>query len=37
MRPTIRFGLFMSQAGRSWDDVVDGFLLAEELGFDHGR
>lgn len=30
-----RFGLFLSQANRSWDDVLDSFLLAEELGFDH--
>lgn len=36
MPPPIRFGLFMSQAGRSWEEVLDGFLLAEELGFDHG-
>jgi alkanesulfonate monooxygenase SsuD/methylene tetrahydromethanopterin reductase-like flavin-dependent oxidoreductase (luciferase family) len=36
MRPPIRFGLFMSQAGRSWPEVLDGFLLAEDLGFDHG-
>jgi alkanesulfonate monooxygenase SsuD/methylene tetrahydromethanopterin reductase-like flavin-dependent oxidoreductase (luciferase family) len=36
MPPPIRFGLFMSQAGRSWDEILDGFLLAEELGFDHG-
>ncbi len=36
MRPPIRFGLFMSQAGRTWDEVLDGFRLAEDLGFDHG-
>lgn len=30
-----RFGLFLSQANRSWDEVLDSFLLAEELGFDH--
>ena len=36
MPPPIRFGLFMSQAGRSWEEILDGFLLAEELGFDHG-
>jgi alkanesulfonate monooxygenase SsuD/methylene tetrahydromethanopterin reductase-like flavin-dependent oxidoreductase (luciferase family) len=36
VRPPIRFGLFMSQAGRTWDEVVDGFRLAEDLGFDHG-
>jgi len=32
---TPRFGLFLSQANRSWDEVLDSFLLAEELGFDH--
>jgi alkanesulfonate monooxygenase SsuD/methylene tetrahydromethanopterin reductase-like flavin-dependent oxidoreductase (luciferase family) len=26
----------MSQTGRSWAEVLDGFLLAEALGFDHG-
>ncbi len=26
----------MSQAGRTWDEILDGFLLAEALGFDHG-
>jgi alkanesulfonate monooxygenase SsuD/methylene tetrahydromethanopterin reductase-like flavin-dependent oxidoreductase (luciferase family) len=36
MTPPIRFGLFMSQAARSWDDILDGFVLAEGLGFDHG-
>jgi alkanesulfonate monooxygenase SsuD/methylene tetrahydromethanopterin reductase-like flavin-dependent oxidoreductase (luciferase family) len=36
MQPPIRFGLFMSQAGRTWQDILDGFLLAEDLGFDHG-
>jgi len=36
VRSPIRFGLFMSQAGRTWDEVVDGFRLAEDLGFDHG-
>jgi len=35
-RPPIRFGLFMSQAGRSWDEILGGFLLAEELAFDRG-
>ena len=30
-----RFGLFLSQANRSWDEVLESFLLAEELGFDH--
>lgn len=31
----IRFGLFLSQAGRSWPEVVDSFRLADDLGFDH--
>lgn len=35
MNLTTRFGLFLSQANRSWDEVLDSFLLAEELGFDH--
>jgi alkanesulfonate monooxygenase SsuD/methylene tetrahydromethanopterin reductase-like flavin-dependent oxidoreductase (luciferase family) len=26
----------MSQAGRSWAEIADGFVLAEALGFDHG-
>lgn len=30
-----RFGLFLSQANRSWAEVLDSFLMAEELGFDH--
>jgi F420-dependent oxidoreductase-like protein len=30
-----RFGLFLSQANRSWDEVLTTFQLAEELGFDH--
>jgi alkanesulfonate monooxygenase SsuD/methylene tetrahydromethanopterin reductase-like flavin-dependent oxidoreductase (luciferase family) len=29
------FGLFISQARKSWDEVLDAFVLAEELGFDH--
>ena len=32
---TLRFGLFLSQARKSWDQVLDDFLEAEELGFDH--
>ena len=32
---TLRFGLFLSQASRDWDRVVDEFIEAEELGFDH--
>jgi alkanesulfonate monooxygenase SsuD/methylene tetrahydromethanopterin reductase-like flavin-dependent oxidoreductase (luciferase family) len=29
-----RFGLFMSQANKPWSQVLDEFLMAEELGFD---
>jgi alkanesulfonate monooxygenase SsuD/methylene tetrahydromethanopterin reductase-like flavin-dependent oxidoreductase (luciferase family) len=29
-----RFGLFMSQADKSWSQVRDEFVLADELGFD---
>ena len=32
---TLRFGLFLSQASRDWDRVLDEFIEAEELGFDH--
>jgi alkanesulfonate monooxygenase SsuD/methylene tetrahydromethanopterin reductase-like flavin-dependent oxidoreductase (luciferase family) len=32
--PTVRFGLFMSQANKSLAQVEDEFGLAEELGFD---
>jgi alkanesulfonate monooxygenase SsuD/methylene tetrahydromethanopterin reductase-like flavin-dependent oxidoreductase (luciferase family) len=31
----LRFGLFLSQASRGWADMLEDFLLAEELGFDH--
>jgi F420-dependent oxidoreductase-like protein len=31
-----RFGLFMSQANKTWPQVLDEFQMAEELGFDHG-
>ena len=31
----VRFGLFLSQAGRSWQENLDRFQLAESLGFDH--
>lgn len=31
----VRFGLFLSQSGRSWDDVLARFQQAEALGFDH--
>lgn len=32
---SLRFGLFMSQANKSWSQVLDEFTMAEELGFDH--
>ena len=35
MTTDLRFGMFLSQARRSWDDVLDDFLEAEDLGFDH--
>ena len=31
----VRFGLFLSQAGRSWDESLGRFQQAEALGFDH--
>ena len=33
--PTIRFGLFLSQANKSLARVYDEFQMAEDLGFDH--
>jgi alkanesulfonate monooxygenase SsuD/methylene tetrahydromethanopterin reductase-like flavin-dependent oxidoreductase (luciferase family) len=33
--PALRFGMFLSQAGRSWTSVRDDVVQAEELGFDH--
>ena len=30
-----RFGLFLSQANLTWDEILGRFELAEELGFDH--
>lgn len=33
--PPPRFGLFLSQANKPWQQVLDEFLIAEELGFDH--
>ena len=33
--PAIRFGMFLSQANRQWPEMLEEFLLAEELGFDH--
>jgi alkanesulfonate monooxygenase SsuD/methylene tetrahydromethanopterin reductase-like flavin-dependent oxidoreductase (luciferase family) len=32
---TLRFGMFLSQARKGWDEVLDEFIEAEELGFDH--
>src|SRR5450759_1589415 len=29
-----RFGLFMSQAGKHWSQVLDELVMADELGFD---
>jgi alkanesulfonate monooxygenase SsuD/methylene tetrahydromethanopterin reductase-like flavin-dependent oxidoreductase (luciferase family) len=34
-RSELRFGLFMSQANKPWAQILDEFLMAEELGFDH--
>lgn len=31
----MRFGLFLSQAGKSVERVLDEFTMAEDLGFDH--
>jgi alkanesulfonate monooxygenase SsuD/methylene tetrahydromethanopterin reductase-like flavin-dependent oxidoreductase (luciferase family) len=33
--PALRFGLFLSQANKTWPQVLDEFTMAEELGFDH--
>jgi alkanesulfonate monooxygenase SsuD/methylene tetrahydromethanopterin reductase-like flavin-dependent oxidoreductase (luciferase family) len=33
--PAPRFGLFMSQANKGWPQVLDEFVMAEALGFDH--
>ena len=33
--PALRFGMFLSQANRSWAEVRADFVQAEELGFDH--
>ncbi len=35
VRPQLRFGLFLGQAGKTWPQILDEFLLAEELGYDH--
>jgi alkanesulfonate monooxygenase SsuD/methylene tetrahydromethanopterin reductase-like flavin-dependent oxidoreductase (luciferase family) len=32
---SLRFGLFMSQPGKSWAQILDEFQMAESLGFDH--
>jgi alkanesulfonate monooxygenase SsuD/methylene tetrahydromethanopterin reductase-like flavin-dependent oxidoreductase (luciferase family) len=34
-RPPLRFGLFLSQASLTWPQVLDDFVAAEALGFDH--
>lgn len=34
MSQAVRFGLFMTQAGKSWDRILGEFQQAEELGFD---
>ncbi|MFI5225092.1 MAG: LLM class flavin-dependent oxidoreductase [Candidatus Limnocylindrales bacterium] len=34
MSVPVRFGLFLSQANKSWDRVLEEFRLAEALGFD---
>ncbi|HEX7195340.1 MAG TPA: LLM class flavin-dependent oxidoreductase [Candidatus Limnocylindria bacterium] len=34
-RPHTRFGLFIGQVGMSWPELVERFVLADELGFDH--
>jgi F420-dependent oxidoreductase-like protein len=34
-RPALRFGLFLGQASRTWAQVLDDFVMAEDLGFDH--
>ena len=31
----IRFGLFLGQVNRDWPELLEQFLMAEELGFDH--
>lgn len=31
----LRFGMFLSQARRGWEEVLADFVQAEELGFDH--
>ena len=31
----LRFGLFLSQANKTWQHVLDEFTMAEQLGYDH--
>jgi alkanesulfonate monooxygenase SsuD/methylene tetrahydromethanopterin reductase-like flavin-dependent oxidoreductase (luciferase family) len=33
--PTLQFGLFLSQASKTWPQIIDEFTMAETLGFDH--
>lgn len=33
--PSMRFGMFLSQADRTWPQVLEDVTMAEELGFDH--
>lgn len=35
MTHSLRFGLFLGQAGHDWQSLQERFLLAEELGYDH--
>ena len=35
MTTDLRFGMFLSQARRSWDEILADFMQAEDLGFDH--
>jgi alkanesulfonate monooxygenase SsuD/methylene tetrahydromethanopterin reductase-like flavin-dependent oxidoreductase (luciferase family) len=35
MTVALRFGLFLSQASKTWSKVLDEFTMAEQLGFDH--
>ena len=35
MAHRLRFGLFLSQGGHDWGSLLERFLLAEELGYDH--
>jgi alkanesulfonate monooxygenase SsuD/methylene tetrahydromethanopterin reductase-like flavin-dependent oxidoreductase (luciferase family) len=33
--PAPRFGLFIGQVGMTWPELLERFVLADELGFDH--